>query len=68
MKINIELDPEVADQIVRSDIKWHIDTVSDDLKKLNKLKKLEKYQREDKAYFTKLLPALKVVGEYYGVK
>ena len=68
MKIKVEIDDEIADQMFRDNLKWHIEHISEDLKKLNKTKKLENYQREDKAYFTKLLPALKVVGEYYGVK
>ena len=68
MKIKVDIDDEIADQIFKDNLKWHIDTISKDLKKLNKIKKLEKYQREDKDYFTKLLPALRIVGEYYGVE
>lgn len=68
MKIKVDIDDEIADQMFRDNLKWHIDHISEDLKTLNKRKKLEKYQQEDKDYFTKLLPALKIVGEYYGVK
>jgi hypothetical protein len=68
MKVEIEVDDEFTDTVIRDSIKWHIDTIESDLNKMKKAKKLQKYQREDKAYFIKLLPALKIVGEYYGVK
>jgi hypothetical protein len=41
--------------------------VDEDLNVLRKRKKLEKHHLQDKKYFEKLLPALKIVGEYYGV-
>lgn len=69
MKIQIDLDGEVIDTIVRNELRWHIDATSKDLREMNRSKKkLEKYQIEDKEYFEKLLPALKIVGEYFGAK
>ena len=68
MKIQVDIEAESIDAIMRNELKWHYDNVKDDIKKLKKLKKLEKYQREDKAYFEKLLPALEVVCDYYGVE
>lgn len=69
MKIQIDIDDEQLDDAFRDNLKWHIDTITKDLHKLNRSKnKLGKYQIEDKEYFKKLLPALKIVGEYFGVK
>ena len=66
--MQIEIDDETLDRAFRENLLWHINSIQDDLKVLRSKKKLEKYQREEKVYFEKLLPALKVVGEYYGVK
>jgi hypothetical protein len=69
MKIQIDINEEQLDDAFRDNLKWHIDTISKDLRKLNRSKnKLEKYQIEEKEEFEKLLPALKIVGEYFGVK
>jgi hypothetical protein len=45
---------------------WHNNFVKEELAVLKKKKKLEKYQTEDKEYFEKLLPALKIVSDYFG--
>jgi hypothetical protein len=68
MKINIEVDHELADTIVKKDIEWHIGAVKEEIKKFKKIKKPINYQIEDYNYNQKLLFALKIVGEYYGVK
>lgn len=68
MKLKIEIDHEVEDKIIRGSLKWHITVISEDLKKLKKLKKPSKPQKQDIGYFNKLLPALKIVGDFYGVK
>lgn len=66
--MKIEIDDDQLDDAFRQSLKWHIDAISKDLRKLNRSKnKLEKYQIEDKERFEKLLPALIVVGEYFGV-
>lgn len=68
MKINVEVDPEMVDIIIKKDLKWHISAVSDEIKKFKKLKKPAKFQIEEYNYNQKLFFALKIVGEYYGVK
>ena len=69
MKIQIDIDDDQLDKAFQENLKWHIDTISKDLRKLPRSKnKLEKYQIEEKVHFEKLLPALKIVGEYFGVK
>ena len=65
--MKIEIDGDQLDDAFRQNLKWHIDNTKHCLGKLNKEKKLEKYQIEDKKYFENLLPALKIVGEYFGV-
>ena len=68
MKIQIDIDDDQLDKAFQENLKWHIDTISKDLRKINRSKnKLEKYQIEDKERFEKLLPAFIVVGEYFGV-
>jgi septal ring factor EnvC (AmiA/AmiB activator) len=69
MKIQIDIDDDQLDKAFQENLKWHIDTISKDLLKLTRSKnKLEKYQIEEKEHLEKLLPALKIVGEYFGVK
>jgi hypothetical protein len=67
--MQIDINDEQLDDAFRDNLKWHIDTITKDLLILKRSrKKLEKYQIEDKEHFEKLLPALKIVGEYFGVK
>jgi hypothetical protein len=66
MKIQIEMEPELIDSVVKSQLLWHNNFVKEELTVLKKKKKLEKYQTEDKEYFEKLLPALKIVSDYFG--
>ena len=67
MKIQIDIDDDQLDKAFQENLKWHIDTISKDLRKINRSKnKLEKYQIEEKERFEELLPALKIVGEYFG--
>jgi Fic family protein len=66
--MEIEINDETLDEVFRENLAWHINNLDEDLKSLRKRKKLQKHQRQDKEYFEKLLPALKIVGEYYGVK
>jgi hypothetical protein len=69
MKIQIDIDDDQLDNAFQENLKWHIDTISKDLLKLTRSKnKLEKYQIEEKEHLEKLLPALKIVGKYFGVK
>lgn len=67
--MKIEIDDDQLDDAFRQTLKWHIDAITKDLRKLNRSKnKLEKYQIEEKEEFETLLPALKIVGEYFGMK
>jgi septal ring factor EnvC (AmiA/AmiB activator) len=67
--MQIDIDDDQLDKAFQENLKWHIDAISKDLRKLTRSKnKLEKYQIEEKEQFEKLLPALKIVGEYFGVK
>ena len=68
MKIEIEIDDETLDTAFRENLTWHINNIEEDLKILRTQRKLQKYQRDDKEYFEKLLPALKIVGDYFGVE
>jgi hypothetical protein len=67
--MKIEIYDDQLDDAFRQNLKWHIDTISKDLLKLKSTKnKLEKCQIEEKEHLENLLPALKIVGEYFGVK
>ena len=68
MKIQIDINEEQFDEAFRENLKWHINNTEENLKKFCRKKKLENFECEDKQYFENLLPALKIVGEYYGVK
>ena len=66
--MEIEIDDETLDEAFRQNLAWHIKNLEEDLKILSKRKKLEKHQLQDKEYFETLLPAMKIVGGYFGVK
>ena len=68
MKIQIDIDDYQLDKAYQENLIWHIDNAKQSLVELKKKKKLEKYQIEEKERFEELLPALKIVGEYFGVK
>jgi hypothetical protein len=57
MKIKIDVDGEIADKIIREELKWHRDNA----------KNYDSTCKEDKQYFKKLYPALEIVCEYFGV-
>ena len=66
--MQIEIDDDTLDRAFRENLSWHINTIEKDLKILRAQRKLQTYQLQDKEYFEKLLPALKIVGGYFGVK
>jgi hypothetical protein len=68
MKIQIDIDDYQIDNAFQENLKWHIDNAKQCLAELKKKKKLEKFQMKEKERFEELLPALKIVGEYFGVK
>jgi len=65
--MHVEIDDEYLDLAFRENLKWHLDNSSKRLKELNKIKNPMKHERDELEYQKKLLPALKIVGEYYGV-
>ena len=66
MKIQIDIDDDQLDKAFQENLKWHIDNAKQCLAELKNKKKLEKYQMKEKERFEELLPALKIVGEYFG--
>ena len=61
MKIQIQIEDHIKDEIVKDDLSWHINNAREILSD----KTTRKKERE---YFKKLLAAFDVVGQYYGVK
>jgi hypothetical protein len=57
MKIQIQINDEITDRIIRAELKWHRDNTKD----------IGDMCKEDKKYFKKLAPALDIVCEYFGV-
>ena len=68
MKIQIEVDEEVVDNILKTELKWHVAAIKDEIKKFKKIKNPAKFQIEEYNYNQRLSFALKVVGEYFGIK
>jgi hypothetical protein len=68
MKMQVEIDDEILDIAFRKNLEWHINNAKIEIKRLSKFKTLLDAEVEEKVYLEKLLPALKVVGEYFGVK
>jgi len=66
MNMNIEIDGEVADKIVQTNLKECIDYIKKDIKNLKKINKREKYQDEDLSNDQELLPHLEAVYDYFG--
>jgi hypothetical protein len=58
MKIQIEVDEEIIDKVMRAELKWHRDNAKNGC---------DNTCKEDKKYFKKLAPALDIVCEYFGV-
>jgi hypothetical protein len=61
MKIQIQIEDHIKDEIVKDDLSWHINNAREILSDKNTRKK-------EREYFKKLLAAFDVVGQYYGVK
>ena len=67
MKIQVELDGELVDQVVKNELMWHVHAVQQEIKKFKKIKNPKKFQIEEYNYNQRLLFGLKIVGEYFGV-
>ena len=64
--MNIEINDEIADEIVKIELKSSIDGIKRDIKILRNNPFREKYQNEDLDYNLDLLPHLEAVYEYFG--
>ena len=62
----IEIDDEIADKIVLTNLKDCIDYIKKDIENLNRIIKREKYQDKDLSYNQELLPHLEAVYDYFG--
>ena len=66
VNMNVEIDPETADGIVRSSVKQTIEYLRKDIAVLTKVKKAEDYQKRDLAEQIRTLDAMEEVFDYYG--
>ena len=66
VNMNVEIDPETADGIVRASVKQTIEYLRKDIAVLKKVKKAEDYQKRDLAEQIRTLDAMEEVFDYYG--
>jgi hypothetical protein len=66
--MQVDIDDEILDLAFKNNLEWHIEHAETEIKRMRKLKKLSDPEKREKVYLENLLPALKIVGEYYGVK
>ena len=66
VNMNVEIDPETADGIVRASVKQTIEYLRQDIAVLKKVKKAEDYQKRDLAEQIRTLDAMEEVFDYYG--
>ena len=64
--MNIEINDEIADEIVKNELKASINGIKREIKILRNNHLREKYQNEDLDYNLDLLPHLEAVYEYFG--
>ncbi len=64
--MNVEIDPETADGIVRCSLKQTIEYLSEDIVAFQKKKKLEDYQKRELADLIVSLDAIEKTFDYYG--
>ena len=64
--MNVEIDPETADGIVRASVKQTIEYLREDITVLKKTKKLEYYQKHELSELIITLDAMEKVFDYYG--
>jgi hypothetical protein len=64
--MNVEIDPETADGIVRASVKQTIEYLREDITVLKKTKKREDYQKRELAELIVSLNAMEEVFDYYG--
>lgn len=66
VNMNVEIDPETAEGIVRASVKQTIEFLREDIAVLKKVKKAEDYQKRDLAEQIRTLDAMEEVFDYYG--
>jgi TolA-binding protein len=66
MKLNIEIDDEMADRIVRKSLREQIDILNRQIEELESIEHLKSYQQEDLSAAQKELIFLTSTLEYYG--
>ena len=68
MRVQIDIDDESLDEAIRQNLVWHIENAKQELNRSKKIKDPTISQKEELEYLSNLLPALNIVGEYFGVK
>ena len=64
--MQIDVNAEFVDQIMKTELRESITGVKQDIKNLKKMRKREKYQDTDLADNQELLPHLEAVYDYFG--
>jgi hypothetical protein len=64
--MQIDVNEEIVDQIMKTELRESITGVKQDIKNLKKMRKREKYQDQDLADNQELLPHLEAVYNYFG--
>mgnify|MGYP000208161034 FL=1 len=64
--MQIDVNEEIVDQIMKTELRESITGVKQDIKNLKKIRKREKYQDQDLADNQELLPHLEAVYNYFG--
>lgn len=68
MKIQIELEDELCDRLVRESLSWHTKHARQTIQEFRGRSDVAPHNIEDYDYSVRLLAALKIVNEYFGVK
>ncbi len=64
--MQIDVNEEIVDQIMKTELRESITRVKQDIKNLKKMRKREQYQDHDLADNQELLPHLEAVYNYFG--
>jgi len=64
--MKIDVNEEIVDQIIKTELRESITGVKQDIKNLKKMRKREQYQDQDLADNQELLPHLEAVYDYFG--
>jgi hypothetical protein len=64
--MQIDVNEEIIDQIMKTELRESITGVKQDIKNLKKMRKREQYQDQDLADNQELLPHLEAVYDYFG--